>query len=145
MPRQFERIKVLGIKLLLEPLGIVTDSIPDTRELLDRLGHEKTVGLNLDTGNLWLGGGDPFEYIKTFGSRIKHVHWKDMGQDWVSKRGTLYGCGLGLIPLSDGIIGIERVVKDLLAIGFNGPTTLEVAGADNVKKSAERLLKWSAS
>ncbi len=52
------------------------------RDILDALGHEKTVGINLDTGNAWLGGGDPHEFVKVFGSRIKHVHWKDMSAEW---------------------------------------------------------------
>jgi inosose dehydratase len=111
--------------------------------ILDALGHEETVGINLDTGNSWLGGGDPLQFVKTFGSRIKHVHWKDMPEEWLSKRGKQYGCGMGLIPLGAGIVGIEAIVKELLATGFDGPTTLEIAGEEAVKTSAERLRQWS--
>ena len=39
---------------------------------------------------------------------------------------------------------IEAIVKELLASGFDGPTTLEIAGEDAVKLSAERLREWSA-
>jgi hypothetical protein len=46
------------------------------------------------------------------------------------KRGTQFGCGMGLIPLGAGIVGIEAIVKELLATGFDGPTTLEIAGED---------------
>ena len=113
--------------------------------ILDALGHEETVGINLDTGNSWLGGGDPMQFVKTFGPRIKHVHWKDMPAEWLPKRGTQFGCGMGLIPLGDGIIGIESIVKELLASGFDGPTTLEVAGEDAVKLSAQRLRQWAAA
>ncbi|MCU0781754.1 MAG: sugar phosphate isomerase/epimerase, partial [Akkermansiaceae bacterium] len=67
---------------------------------------------------------------------------KDMPAEWLPKRGTEYGCGMGLIPLGDGIVGIEAVVKELLAAGFDGPTTLEVAGEEAVKLSAERLRNW---
>jgi inosose dehydratase len=59
-------------------------------------------------------------------------------------RGKQFGCGMGLIPLGDGIVGIEAVVKELLATGFDGPTTLEIAGEDAVKTSAERLHQWTA-
>ena len=111
--------------------------------LLTALGHEKTVGICLDTGNSWLGGDHPLEFIKAFGPRIKHVHWKDMGADWEPKRGTVFGTGMSLIPLGDGVIGIQEIVKALLAIGFAGPTTLEVAGPDSVKLSARRLQEWS--
>jgi inosose dehydratase len=134
----------LGIELLIEPHGELTDTVEGMKRILDALGHEKTVGVNLDTGNSWLGGGDPLEFVKTFGSRIRHVHWKDMGAEWLSKRGTVYGCGMGTIPLGDGIVGVEAIVKELRNSGFNGPTTLEVAGEENVKCSAERLRQWGA-
>lgn len=134
----------LGIELLLEPHGILTDTVEGMQLLLDVLGHEETVGINLDTGNSWLGGGDPHEFVKVFGKRIKHVHWKDMSGEMEAQRGKLFGCGMSLIPLGDGVVGIEALVKELEAIGFDGPTTLEVAGPDAVKLSAERLRQWSA-
>jgi inosose dehydratase len=136
--------EALGIELLIEPHGVLTDTVDGMRRILDALGHERTVGINLDTGNAWLGGGDPLEFVKTFGPRIKHVHWKDMAAEWIPLRGTRFGCGMGTIPLGDGVVGIEAVVKELLTNGFDGPTTLEVAGEDVVKMSADRLRAWAA-
>jgi inosose dehydratase len=132
-----------GIELLLEPHGILTDTVSGMTRILDALGHEETVGINLDTGNCWLGGGDPLEFVKIFGARIKHVHWKDIPAEMESERGKQYGCGMGLIPLGDGVVGIEAIVKELEKIGFGGPTTLEIAGEAAVKTSAERLRQWS--
>jgi inosose dehydratase len=135
----------LGVELLIEPHGIVTGS-PDTMtELLHLLGHESTVGVCLDTGNSWLAGSDPLEYVRRFGSRIKHVHWKDMGPEWLDRRGTLYGCGMATIALGDGIVGIPAIVAALKEIGFDHATTLEVAGADNVARSVQRLREWSGA
>ena len=139
----FEWAEELGIKLLLEPHGKVTDSVLLMGDLLDELGHEKTVGICLDTGNSWLGGAEPLDFVKTFGKRIHHVHWKDMPATMESKRGKMFGCGMAVIPLGDGVVGIEKIVKALLKTGFNGATTLEVAGKDNVKLSAQRLKQWS--
>lgn len=133
-----------GIELLLEPHGILTDTVSGMSRILDALGHEKTVGINLDTGNSWLGGGDPLEFVKVFGSRIKHVHWKDMPADMIPQRGKVFGCGMGLIPLGDGVVGIEAIVCELKRIGFDGPTTLEVAGEAAVKTSAQRLREWDS-
>ncbi|MEM6884319.1 MAG: sugar phosphate isomerase/epimerase family protein [Verrucomicrobiota bacterium] len=132
----------LGIELLIEPHGVVTDHVDATAELLERIGHPETVGLNLDTGNLWLGGGDNFEYIERFASRIKHVHWKDLDAEWEPKRGKHFGCGMGLIPLGDGVIGLPEIAAELKKRSFDGPTTLEVFGADAVQTSAERLKQW---
>ncbi len=66
-----------------------------------------------------------------------------MPKEWIPKRGKLYGCGMSAIPLGDGVVGIKAIVDALIKIGFDGPTTLEVAGIDAVKISYERLQKWS--
>ena len=47
------------------------------------------------------------------------------------------------LPLGDGVVGIRAIMDALLEIGFDSPTTLEVADLDNVKRSAERLLSWA--
>jgi inosose dehydratase len=133
-----------GIELLLEPHGILTDTVAGMSRILDALGHEQTVGVNLDIGNSWLGGGDPLEFVKVFGRCIKHVHWKDMPAEMIAQRGKLFGCGMGLIPLGDGVVGIQAIVQELRKVGFAGPTTLEVAGEEAVKLSAQRLRQWSA-
>ena len=102
-----------------------------------------SLGICLDTGNSWLGGAEPQDYIKTFGGRIKHVHWKDMGAEWEEKRGSLFGCGMATIALGEGVIDLPSIVESLQSIGFEGATTLEVAGPDNVRASVERLKEWT--
>ncbi|HBY64741.1 MAG TPA: sugar phosphate isomerase/epimerase [Solibacterales bacterium] len=134
----------LGVELLVEPHGIVTGNVESMDELLGALGHVETVGVCLDTGNSWLAGADPLDYVARFGQRIRHVHWKDMGPEWVSRRGSIYGCGMGSIPIGDGLVNAERVMEALLRAGFDGDTTIEAGGADNVRLSAERLRAWSA-
>jgi len=135
----------LGIELLIETHGVVTDSVASMSELLDALGHEETVGICLDTGNSWLGGGEPLEFIRRFSKRIRHVHWKDMGPEWVSRRGTLFGCGMATIALGDGIIRIQEILEALQQAGFAGDSTLEIAGEENVRRSVERLRQWAAA
>ena len=132
----------LGISLLIETHGIVSDNVDTMEHLLGRLGHEKTVGICLDTGNSWLGGANPLDYIKKMPHRIQHIHWKDLGADMIPKRGKLYGCGMGSLPLGDGVIGIKEIVEALKNAHIDVATTLEIAGANNVRCSAERLRLW---
>ncbi len=134
----------LGVELLIETHGQVTDNVATLGELLSRLGHEETVGLCLDTGNSWLGGADPLDHVKAFSSRIKHVHWKDLGTQWQAQRGKHFGCGMGDIALGDGVIGVKPIAKALRDAGFDGATTLEIAGAENVAKSVEKLNEWTS-
>ena len=130
----------LGVQLLLEPHGPVTASLALTERVLDAC-DSPALGLNLDTGNLWLGGGDPVAYIRKFGSKIEHVHWKDMPKEMEGQRGKIFGCGMATIALGEGIVGIAEVLAALRAIGFTGHTTLEIAGEAAVLSSREFLLK----
>ena len=132
-----------GVRILIEPHGYISDSVELLGEVIDRCNTE-ALGVNLDTGNLWLGGGDPLEMIKTFGSRIEHVHWKDLPEEMIEKRGTLFGCGMSLTPLGEGVIGIEPIYQALVNAGFDGYTTLEIAGEEAVLKSFEFLKKLGA-
>jgi inosose dehydratase len=133
----------LGVGLLLETHGRITDSVEDMGQLLEALGHERTVGICLDTGNSWLGGSEPLDYIKTFGRRIKHVHWKDMQSEWQEKRGSVFGCGMATVALGDGVIDLPPIVTALQDIGFDEATTLEIAGPENIATSVARLEQWA--
>ena len=132
-----------GVKILIEPHGHITDSVKLMGEVLDRCNSE-VLGINLDTGNLWLGGGEPLEMIAKFGSKIEHVHWKDLPPEMVAKRGTQFGCGMSLTALGDGVIDIEAIYNALVKIGFDGYSTLEIAGEEAVLKSFAFLKKLGA-
>jgi len=132
-----------GVKILIEPHGHISDSVKLMGEVLDRC-NSKALGINLDTGNLWLGGGEPLEMIEKFGSKIEHVHWKDLPAEMIEKRGTQFGCGMSLTPLGDGVIGIKSIFNALVKSGFDGYSTLEIAGEEAVLKSFDYLKKLGA-
>ena len=132
-----------GVKILIEPHGHISDSVKLMGEVLDRC-NSKALGINLDTGNLWLGGGESLEMIEKFGSKIEHVHWKDLPAEMTEKRGTQFGCGMSLTALGDGIIDIEAIFRALVTVGFDGYSTLEIAGEEAVLKSFEFLKKLGA-
>jgi len=60
------------------------------------------------------------------------------------KRGTQFGCGMSLTALGDGVIGIEPIYRALVNAGFDGYSTLEVAGEEAVLKSFNYLKKLGA-
>ena len=57
------------------------------------------------------------------------------------KRGTVFGCGMSTIALGEGVVGISEVHEALVKAGFNGATTLEIAGEDNILNSKAFLEK----
>jgi inosose dehydratase len=134
----------LGVMLLLEPHGVLTDSIEGMQGIIDALGAPAHLGVNLDTGNSWLGGADPVQFARTFKSRIRHVHWKDLPAAWESRRGKEFGCGFGPIALGEGAIDIASVyavLKDAPGLEYS---TLEVGGEENLKKSYRYLQSLGA-
>ncbi len=133
-----------GVKILIEPHGHISDSVELMGQVLDKC-NSRALGINLDTGNLWLGGGESLEMIEKFGSKIEHVHWKDLPAEMIEKRGTQFGCGMSLTALGDGVIDIEAIYKALVKSGFDGYSTLEIAGEEAVLKSFEYLKKLGAA
>ena len=133
----------LGVKILLEPHGPLTTSVDHMEWILD-LCDSDALAVNLDTGNLWLGGGDVPEFVERLGPRIEHVHWKDMPRELEPQRGTLHGTGMATIPLGAGVVDIASVFEALQKGRFDGHTTLEVAGEENVRKSYDLLKSLGA-
>ncbi len=121
----------LGVRILLEPHGPVTDSIQGLQGVFDRLGNPTSLGLNLDTGNSWLGGADPVEMARVFKDKIHHIHWKDLSEEWEPKRGTVYGCGFSTIALGDGVIDIKGVCEVLKDTDI-ATSTLEIIGSEEI-------------
>ena len=129
-----------GVNILLEPHGPVTDSIKGLQDVFDRLGNPDSLGVNLDTGNSWLGGADPVEMAKVFKDKIHHIHWKDLGNEWESKRGTIFGCGFSTIALGDGVIDIKGVCEVLKDADIPS-STLEIIGSEDILKKSVKYLK----
>lgn len=129
-----------GVHILLEPHGPITDSIKGLEDVFDRLGNPEALGVNLDTGNSWLGGADPVEMAKVFKDKIHHIHWKDMGAEWEPKRGTLYGCGFSTIALGDGVIDIKGICNVLKDAPIES-CTLEIMGEEDIYTRSVAYLK----
>ncbi len=121
-----------GVKILLEPHGKYTDSVDYMEKILELCNSEA------------LGGGDPVAMIKRLGSKIEHVHWKDWPAEMEAQRGKMFGAGMAVIPLGTGVVDIKGAFEALKAAGYNGYTTLEVAGEENVKQSYAYLKSLGA-
>jgi inosose dehydratase len=132
-----------GVKILLEPHGKYTDSIDYMEKILE-LCNSPALAVNMDSGNSWLGGTDPVEMVKRLGSKIEHVHWKDWPAEMEANRGKMFGAGMSGIPLGTGVVDIKGVYDALVEVGYDGYTTLEVAGDDAVKQSYAYLKSLGA-
>ena len=125
-----------GVHLIFEPHGPLTDSIDGIGDVMDMLGNPESLGVNLDTGNSWLGGSDPVELAKKYHDKIYHIHWKDLGEEWLPERGKRFGCGFSTIQVGTGCIDIKGVIdvlKDRKEIRYS---TLEVAGSPEMLRAS---------
>jgi sugar phosphate isomerase/epimerase len=77
--------------------------------------------VNFDPANMILyGQGDPIEALQRLGSLVKSVHCKDA--KWSDQPGVTWGQE---VPLGAGDVGMERYLKMLEQIGYQGSLTIE--------------------
>jgi inosose dehydratase len=129
-----------GVRILIENHGPITDTAEGLKQIFDNLDNNPAIGLNLDTGNSWLGGSDPVELAKMFKAKIHHVHWKDLGEDWLPKRTKQFGAGFSTIAMGDGIIDIKGVCEVLKDANIE-TSTLEIVGDPEILKKSVQFLK----
>jgi inosose dehydratase len=111
-------------------------------------------GLCLDTGHLALGGGDPLRAIKDWGSRINHIHLKDIKRSVID---AVIREGAGMMevwrrgafcPLGTGDLDIDAILREVRALDYHGwlvveqdmipgpETTLDAAALDQDRNRA---------
>jgi inosose dehydratase len=84
------------------------------------------IGLCLDTGHYYYGGGDPLEAVRKYDSRIRHLHLKDIRDDvlqLVRRAGYsfLEAIQRGIFcELGQGAIDLPAVIRELKKQGYCG-------------------------
>jgi inosose dehydratase len=128
LPRAVEIARRHGLDTALHPhVGTVVES----RESIDRILRESDIPLCLDTGHVFVGGGDPAAIAREHPQRIRHVHLKDADGALaaaVRDRRIAYADAVarGLFrPLGQGGAGIADVLRALKASRYAGWGVLE--------------------
>jgi inosose dehydratase len=89
------------------------------------------IGLCFDTGHYFYGGGDPVEGVQKYGSRIRHLHLKDVRQAIMK---TVRQNGVSFLDavrrgvfceLGDGEVDFPRVIEELTNCGYDGWAVVE--------------------
>jgi len=89
------------------------------------------IGLCLDTGHYYYGGGDPVEAVRKYGPRIRHLHLKDIRPavlDAVRREEVNYIDAVRrdvFCELGEGAVDFPTVVGELTAQGFDGWAVVE--------------------
>lgn len=109
------------------------------------------LGITFDTGNFRYSLEDAFEAYDLLRSRIVHFHCKDRTfdisnalPDKSNGKADLSGGIMYPAPVCEGIIGIDKLVKNALIDNYSGIFTIEHFGAANqkeyIRRSAENLI-----
>jgi inosose dehydratase len=106
---------------------------------IDRFLDGVDVGLTLDTGHLAIGGGDPVEVLGRWGSRVDHVHLKDVDAAELS-RVLADGGGMtevwssgAFVAFGSGVVDLGGVMAALDGLDYAGWIVIEqdvLPGAD---------------
>ena len=101
------------------------------------------LGFNFDTGNTFISGNDPLEYLKRFRKYVSHLHIKDVSPGLAAAmRGEETGIGCSEVPVGGGVNAenIQKCLAYLRQSGWSGVASIECSGADeNIRKSVEFL------
>ena len=83
MKRSYEQIidvaEAYKMQINIEVHGYFTTN-PDMLEKMLDFCDSEYLGFNMDTGNSFIAGRDPVEFIKRFINRVHHVHIKDVSE-----------------------------------------------------------------
>jgi inosose dehydratase len=117
-----------GLLLALHPhYGTAVERGPQVERIL----AHSDVALCVDTGHLMVGGADPVEVVRAAGSRVIHVHFKDVDaglavQVRSGELGYREAVTRGLYrPLGEGDVDVAGVVRLLRDTGYPGWYVLE--------------------
>lgn len=127
------------VKINMEPHGYFTTKAEFVQEILDEF-PSPYFGINMDTGNTFIAGRDPVEYVEQFKNRINHCHVKDVSQALADAvRGKATGIAMSQSAIGDGVNAdnIKKCIDILRKNGYDGVFSLECEGA-----MLEKSLQW---
>lgn len=110
--------------------GTNVEFLDEVEELFDSVDDD-CLGMCLDTGHLAYAGIDPIDAIERFGSRIDHVHFKDVDGLVLSQAReqgwdfwTAISAGV-FCPIGQGVVDFSGVIAALDVLDFTGTATIE--------------------
>ncbi len=131
-----------GVILDVETHGPYTTN-PDFLERLFKHFESEHLRFNFDTGNTYISGKDPLEYLKRFRKYVAHCHIKDVSPGLAAAlRGEETGIGCSEVPVGGGVNAenIKKCIEYLKQSQWDGVVSIECYGADdNIRKSIEFL------
>jgi sugar phosphate isomerase/epimerase len=127
-----------GIKIGLECHAQYSKT-PDGLDRIWGLVKSPAIGINLDTGNAYLAGQDPYTWLERVVGRLVHMHAKDISikhseEERGKVTGTPVGCACG-----DGVIDWGRVIEIVRRCPRDIVMSVECGSIDEAARSLKHL------
>ncbi|HWW00547.1 MAG TPA: sugar phosphate isomerase/epimerase [Candidatus Acidoferrum sp.] len=140
------RYTLMVASKLAEPRGILIglechqqySKHPDGLDRIYRLVKSPSIGINFDTGNAFLCGHDPYQWLRRVVKRLVHLHAKDISvQQSGTERGKVTGTPVGC-ACGDGVIDWAKVIR---IIRKGCPREIVLSVECGTVEQAERSIK----
>lgn len=105
-------------------------------EMLDRMLNffdTDRLGFNLDTGNTFIAGGNPVEFLQRFIGKLRYMHIKDVSESLAALlRGEETGIAMSESPIGQGVNAenISECIRLLKEADWDGVICVECLGTD---------------
>ncbi len=126
----------------IEPHGVLTNDAEFMLKLLSYFESEY-LRFNMDTGNTFIAGNDPLEFLKELRKYLTHMHIKDVSPALAAAaRGEETGIACSDVYIGQGVNAdnIRKCIEYLKETDWEGEASIECKGTDeNIKNSVEWL------
>ncbi len=132
-----------GVIINVEPHGPYTNN-GDFMERLLSYFESEYLQFNMDTGNNFISGQDPLEFLKRFRKVLKHVHSKDVSESLAAAaRGEDTGIGSSEVAVGGGVNAgnIAKCIEYLRETDWDGVATIECYGSDENIASSMKFMR----
>lgn len=126
----------------IEPHGYFTTK-PEMMEKMLAFCDSPYLRMNMDTGNTFIAGQEPPEFLKRFLKKVSHVHVKDVSESLAKVvRGGMTGIAVSQCALGDGVNAdnIKKCLTILRDNGYDGTLSMECEGQGG--PMIEQSLAW---
>jgi sugar phosphate isomerase/epimerase len=111
---------------------------PEGLDRIYELVDSQAIGINFDTGNSYLCGHDPIEWLRQVKDRLVHLHAKDISmQQSKDERGKVTGTPAGC-ACGEGVIDWKKVVE----VCKDAPRDIVLSVECGTVEQAERSIKY---
>jgi len=128
------------VAVCVEPHGVLTND-PDRLWKIVTQNDSDMLKINFDTGNTFIRGHNPPDFLRRVVDKVHHLHIKDVSAELAAAvRGESTGIAASPVAVGDGVNAgnIRECVALLKEHDFDGVCSLECTGDELTKKS----VKW---